>query len=90
MLSGFLITVFFYFYLIVCSSVNILTLLVLVEFLILFCFLHLVLMGFSYLTCLFFILIGVCMGAYSICVFIFLYRCKVSSYLFSSTMMEFS
>nr|YP_002650714.1 NADH dehydrogenase subunit 4L [Dermatophagoides pteronyssinus]ACF54667.1 NADH dehydrogenase subunit 4L [Dermatophagoides pteronyssinus] len=86
MMSGFLILFLFYFYLSISSSTNILILLILVEFMILFCFMHMVFLSFSYIVGLFFILIGVCMGAYSICVFIFLYRSKSSSYILSSSL----
>lgn len=76
-----LLFLFFYFYLVVSSRSNILILLILIEFIILTCFVQLRFLYFSYIVSLFFVLIGVCIGAYSICVFIFLYRSKTSSYI---------
>lgn len=89
MVRVFLLVLVFYFYFIICSRRRVLILLLLIEFIILFCFFYLVFIRFSYIIRIFFILIGVCIGAYSICVFIFIYRSKSSSYLISRGMEVF-
>ena len=73
--------VFFYFYYILIRSVHYLVLLIIVELLVLFSFILITIQSISYVYSLFFLLVAVCMGAYSICVYISFSRSKINSYL---------
>nr|YP_009051473.1 NADH dehydrogenase subunit 4L [Psoroptes ovis]AIH15206.1 NADH dehydrogenase subunit 4L [Psoroptes ovis] len=82
MMTLFFFMVVFYFYMFIASSASVLMFLLLLECMIFFCFLQLLYVGFSYILCLFFILVGVCMGAFSICVYVSTYRSKSNSNMF--------
>nr|YP_009560920.1 NADH dehydrogenase subunit 4L [Trouessartia rubecula]QAB47272.1 NADH dehydrogenase subunit 4L [Trouessartia rubecula] len=83
MMFIFLLFCFFYFFVTVESSNHVMILLIMVEFLVLFSFFFFLFKGISYLSCLFFLLVGVCVGAYSISLFVNFLRYKNSSYLLS-------
>lgn len=71
---------FLFFYFIYISSFHSLILLMVVEFVVLFCFFFLVYLGVDYFSCLFFILVAVCLGAYGVSLLVSSSRSKSSFY----------
>lgn len=84
-----LFIVLFYFYYLMISSVHFLVLLILVEYIVLFCFCMFRSISLFLVVGLFFLLVAVCVGAYSICVYIAIVRQKVSSYLLGFSFITF-